>query len=429
MADLQLQSIGGFAVRALRSRKARSVFAGNGVGQVIALVMVPVIARLFAPAAVGEFGLFSSVVMALAVVACLALDQAIPVADNQREAHALQVASVLVLVVFTALVALVLMVALPLGAARLEGLGPHLILLPPAVFLAGMAQIGIQAATQRQDFVGLARGFAVRTGGTAIAQVAVAVVLRNGTGMILAQMLAIGCASVVLGAAFRGAVPSWGELRAAVERHKNNPLYLAPRLVVGSAGDVAVLLLLSAWFETSEVGFYWMAGRLLQVPSGFIDPPTRQLFMSAAIEARARTGRFGSVLIASAGGLMAIACGVIVVLALFGHPLIRTVLGPGWDQAVPFVQVIAVGWAFEFMAVPSSNAVLLLGLQRQHFIYDVALRLMVLAGLGIGVWYHSLLLGCVMVAGVRVVMIGSFCTYLIARALDPSRATPAVVVS
>ena len=27
-----------------------------------------------------------------------------------------------------------------------------------------------------------------------------------------------------------------------------------------------------------------------------------------------------------------------------------------------------------------------------------------------------------MVAGVRVVMIGSFCTYLIARALDPSRA-------
>jgi len=74
-------------------------------------------------------------------------------------------------------------------------------------------------------------------------------------------------------------------------------------------------------------------------------------------------------------------------------------------------------------------AVLLLGLQRQHFIYDVALRLMVLAGLGVGVWFNSLLLGCVVVAGVRVVMIGSFCTYLISRALNPSRTAPAAVVT
>jgi O-antigen/teichoic acid export membrane protein len=422
MADLQLGSIAGFVVRVLRSRKARSVFAGNGVGQLIALAMVPVIARLFDPAAVGEFGLFSSVVVALAVVSCLALDQAIPVAEDQREAHALQVASAVVLVGFVGVVSLVLMVALPLGASRLEGLGPHLVLVPLAVLLAGLVQIGIQAATQRQDFGALARGFAVRTGGTAIAQVAVALVVRDGTGMILAQMLALACAVVVLGGAFRGALPSRSALRAAVLRHKYNPLYLAPRLVVGSAGDVAVLLLLSAWFETSEVGFYWMAGRLLQVPSGFIDPPTRQLFMSAAMEARARTGRFGSVLIASAGGLMAIACLVMLVLVLFGHPLIQAVLGPGWDRAVPFVQIIGIGWAFEFAAVPSSNAVLLLGLQRQHFLYDVALRLMVLAGLGVGCWYNDLLLGCAMVAGVRVVMIGSFCTYLVSRSLNPSRA-------
>jgi O-antigen/teichoic acid export membrane protein len=428
MADLQLGSIGGFAVRVLRSRKARSVFAGNGVGQLIALAMVPVIARLFDPTAVGEFGLFSSVVVALAVVSCLALDQAIPVADDQAEAHALQVASAVALAGFVGVVTLILMVALPLGAARLEGLGPHLMLVPPAVLFAGLTQIGIQAATQRQDFAALARGFAVRTGGTAIVQVAVALVARDGTALILAQMLAMGCAAVVLGAAFRGVLPSRSQLRAAVVRHKYNPLYLAPRLVVGSAGDVAVLLLLSAWFETSEVGFYWMAGRLLQVPSGFIDPPTRQLFMSAAIEARARSGRFGSVLIASAGGLMGIACMVMLVLVLFGYPLIHAVLGPGWDRAVPFVQIIGIGWAFEFAAVPSSNAVLLLGLQRQHFIYDVALRLMVLSGLAVGCWFNDLLLGCAMVAAVRVVMIGSFGTYLIACSLNPSRVSSAVAM-
>src|ERR1035437_9033276 len=97
MSGGQIQAIRRFALRAMRSRKARSVFAGNGVGQVIALAAVPLIARLFDAAAVGAFGVFSAVVSALAVVSCLALDQAIPMAASNREARALQIGSAAVL--------------------------------------------------------------------------------------------------------------------------------------------------------------------------------------------------------------------------------------------------------------------------------------------------------------------------------------------
>jgi O-antigen/teichoic acid export membrane protein len=189
---------------------------------------------------------------------------------------------------------------------------------------------------------------------------------------------------------------------------------------MGAAGDVGVLVLVSAWFQPHEVGYYWMAGRLLQVPAGFIDAPMRQLFMSAALEARARTGRFSTVLLAASLGLLAISGSVTLGLLLVGHPLIRTVLGANWEPAVPYVQVIAFGWVFDFATIPFSNAVLLLGLQRQHFLFDLFQRVLVLAGLAVGCVENNLLLGCAVGAAAKAGVVICFGSYLILRSLAPS---------
>ena len=81
---------------------------------------------------------------------------------------------------------------------------------------------------------------------------------------------------------------------------------------------------------------------------------------------------------------------------------------------------------FEFASIPVSNAVLLLGLQRQHFMFDVVQRVLVLAGLGIGCLNDDLLLGCAMAAAVRAVLATCFAAYLIAQSFGPER-TAAVV--
>jgi O-antigen/teichoic acid export membrane protein len=421
MSGGQIQAIRRFALRAMRSRKARSVFAGNGVGQVIALAAVPLIARLFDAAAVGAFGLFSAVVTALAVVSCLALDQAIPLAASNREARGLQIGSAAVLLGFVLLFGLALLAAEPFGLGRLRMLGSNAALLPAAVLMTGMVQIALQSATQRRDFKALSRGFAVRTGGTALAQVAIAFVLADGTGMIVGQMLAVGATLLLLSGSFFKGLPSWREVWGSLLRHRNCPLYLAPRLAVGAAGDVGMLLLVGIWFGPQEVGYYWMAGRLLQVPGGFIDAPTRQLFMSAALEARARTGHFTTVLLAASLGLLAISGTVALGLLLVGHPLFRIVLGSNWEPAVPFVQIIAFGWVFDFAAIPFSNAVLLLGIQRQHFIFDMIQRVLVLGGLAVGCLHDDLLLGCALTSAVRVVLGICFGSYLIMCSHKPVR--------
>jgi len=100
---------------------------------------------------------------------------------------------------------------------------------------------------------------------------------------------------------------------------------------------------------------------------------------------------------------------------------IRLVLGANWEPAVPYVQIIAFGWMFDFAAIPFSNAVLLLGIQRQHFIIDMMLRILVLAGLGVGCLQDNLLLGCALAAGVRAVVGTGFGIYLMMRSLQPAR--------
>lgn len=143
----KLTAIGGLAANFLRSRKVISLFAGNGVGQVVAIAAVPLIARTYDAASVGSFGLFASVVACFAVVSCLALDQAVMLAADGRELRALQGASALVLVGFVLLLSIALLIAEPLGLDRLRILGANAALVPPAVLLAGLVQIGIQSAT------------------------------------------------------------------------------------------------------------------------------------------------------------------------------------------------------------------------------------------------------------------------------------------
>ena len=130
----------------------------------VPLLLWPVIARFFSPAAMGSFTQFSTVAAALAVAACLRYDWALPMAQKDPEAHALLALS------WRIGLAAVLLCA-PMGwALHAAGLLPMPALLPLAVGFSALAQVLMMWANRARRFQTMAFSRVIQWGGAAVGQ-------------------------------------------------------------------------------------------------------------------------------------------------------------------------------------------------------------------------------------------------------------------
>ena len=135
---------------------------GGALAQLLPLMLGPVIARLFTPAAMGVFTQFTTIAAALAVAASLRYEQALPLALDDSDAAAL-------LALALRLVAGAVLVSVPLAwALHAAGGLPLPALLPLAMACSGLLQVLMLWANRSQRFGALAISRVAQYGGAAV---------------------------------------------------------------------------------------------------------------------------------------------------------------------------------------------------------------------------------------------------------------------
>ncbi|MFT4193340.1 MAG: polysaccharide biosynthesis protein, partial [Ottowia sp.] len=182
------------------ARATLTLLAGGALAQLVPLLLGPFIARLFTPEAMGLFTQFATIAAALAVAASLRYEQALPLARDEGEAHAL-------LALSARLLGLAVAVSVPLAwVLHAAGWLPLPALLPLAVGAAGVLQVLTLWANRAQRFKALAASRVVQYGGGAVLQLALGWLLWQGAAagrddawaLVLAPLLAQGLASLWL---------------------------------------------------------------------------------------------------------------------------------------------------------------------------------------------------------------------------------------
>ena len=332
----------------------------------------------------------------LGVSACLRYQLAIPIAENDVEAHHLSLLSLIALLGSVLLVAVFMVFGREQLASMLNApaLASWFLLLPLSLLVYGLLQILTCRSLRAKRFTTLSSSRIAQALAMTVCQLLAAPLGMVGLlfGQIAGQssaflvllrkdhsegQVAATTANTVLTAQHE-TPPDSESLRATAKRYRRFPLYSTWGGMFNVIGQQAPPLLLAAWYSPAAAGFYALAQRLLSMPMTVIGSAVAEVFLSGAKEA-ITDGSIGG-RIQRVHKLMAeLAIPPLIVLMLSGPELFAFAFGSDWREAGLYSAWLAPMLYIVFVTSPLSTLMTALNRENEHTLFQsilLAVRLL-----------------------------------------------------
>ena len=389
MIGLARRLLGRFAPKGRFGSAVAVLLAGSVVGQVVVIASMPLLSRLYEPADLGLFAVFSSVESMLVVAAALRYDYAIGTAEDEEDAaNLLGLALLLGFGTSVAVVLVVLLLGGPLSNVMdLGRLQPYAVLL--GVSLAGDAtyQAFSRWAVRRNEYASVARTKVVQGGAQAATQVGLGVAGLAPSGLLLGWTAGRLAGTVRLGRIVQ-AHGAFGHISRhgvgdVARRFKRFPALSAPAALLNGAALQMPGIVLATAYDTRVAGWYLLATRSTSIPMTVFGQSLSQAFMgrlsrAAPAPAPASTTRFVRKTVTRLLMIAAVPSVVIVALAPVAFPF---VFGAEWREAGRYAQLLAPAALLQFATAPVAWVLTLHDRQGWQVAWDSSRLVLVLAAL------------------------------------------------
>lgn len=367
--------------------------SGTGIGQIIALLAAPVIARLYPPSAFGVAAVFASFGSIFGVMACLRYELSIVLPETDREGANLFALSVGLSLATALLTGLVLALAGEeiAGWINMPEIRPYLWLVPVTVLLHGLFIALNYWNTRTKHFTRLSIARVTQqVAGTSITLGAGFAGYATGGVMIGAGVAGQGVATATLGGQiwrdngkFIRDNVHWRGVVEGLRRYKNFPMFSSWSALLNTASWQLPALMLSAFFSSAVVGFYALGFRILQMPMTLIGRAISQVFLQRAAVERV-AGNLGSLVETLFQRLLITSLLPGLILMLTGADLFRFVFGSEWTEAGVYTQILAPWAIIWFISSPLSTIYTVLEKQSKEPGLQALIFVVRFVGLGIG---------------------------------------------
>lgn len=358
-----------------------AILNGTIAGQAIVLLSLPMLSRVFGPAAFGTLQSLQAVLTVLLIVSSLRYEIAILSAEEKYVRSVVRLCVRLCLL--TSVLATIGVAALSLAQPRwLDQFGAVIYLLPLSLLLAGMGQVLNYIGLRTQAFGVIGRG--------KVAQSLVYVASALGLGHLWPTAFALNVADAVgkgalVAATNRGRVRDLLRRRSDVveptpgvaARFRSLPLVSMPSAIINTLGSSFTTFMMLAIFDSGQAGNYAMVERGIGAPISIIATAASQAFMSALSNCGEQKvdDRYLFRQILRTNALLGLVPLLLLVLA--APVLVPWALGPQWTQAGQFAQIMAPMLYVSFVVTPFNMTLLLRGRQAWQLGWDTS-RLLVM---------------------------------------------------
>ena len=350
-----------------------AMMSGKSAAAAIALVTMPIVARLFSPSDFGIGAAFLAVVSIVSNPASLRYEMALVLPDSQQEATTLMALAywILLAVCGCMLALLGLYEMAGLRWASLEILGVWMWLLPLGVFLMAAVQIQEQWLARTVSFKLIAVSTVLGTVINAGTRIGLGLYAGSSAfGLIISNILGtFGRLVFQKSASAKGAGALLGHLdsasmREVARRYADFPRLNAPAGLVTALGQNLPVLLFGVMFSPAAAGFYSMANRLSQVPTTVVANSMRRVFLQKAASIHSRGGSLRKSFLLTTcclalAGALPFGC-----LWLFGQPLLGWLLGARWYDAGRYLEIMAPWLLMLWVTAPSNPVFIVLRKQK-----------------------------------------------------------------
>jgi O-antigen/teichoic acid export membrane protein len=360
----------GSAMQAIRARMgARHGFvhsvgtlAGAAVlAQGLGVLALPILTRLYTPAEFNVLAVYASLLAILAVVACLRLEIAIPLPEDDREAASLLVLAFCSALIFTFIAALAVAffpgwIARRMGVPAFE---PYLWMVPLGAWVASSYMVIQYWSTRKKRFLHIARTRMVQALGGVGTQAGAGWMGAGPFGLLIGHAISGGAGLFGLGR------EAWREDRdvlrsvtrrsmsSALRRYSRFPKYSTLEALANTAGSQLPVIIIAGLAIGPEAGYLMLATRVMAAPLALVGASVAQVYLSRAGE-ELRRGTLPTFTARIFDGLVKTGVGPLVFAGIVAPPVFELVFGHQWARAGELVAWMTPWSVFQFLSSPVS---------------------------------------------------------------------------
>ena len=385
-------------------KNVSTLAAGTILSQLILFAASPLLTRLFSAADFGILALFTSISTIAAIITTGRYELAIGLPKKDEDG-----ANMVGLVIFlgglvSSFYLFVIFVLKSLNINFIHHIQllnlPVAYLIPVFTFFAGVCSAFQYWNQRKKNYKRIAFGNAVQVVGATLFNVAFGLLGYKTFGLIWGLLIGQICGSLTLFLTlyYNGYLKSiqLSKFKSNALEYSSFPKYLIISDFSLSISQQVVPIIFSILFNSSIVGYFSVANRMLRIPSIVLTSSIGNVFRNDAIDTIRTTGNCKRLYISTFKKLVYLSVPIYVLIFSIAPWIFSVFFGKSWIQSGYFAQIICIMLVFDFVASPLNMLFYILNKQkiymRLQFLNSIiGILLIILADKLFGSPFYSIL--------------------------------------
>lgn len=381
-----------------KSEFAKNIFtltSGTAIAQTITLLISPILSRIYTPDDFGLFAFYMSIVGTLALIATFRYEMAVLIPKEEMVSVSIVYLSLVIdflLCIFLFIVIVILGFSIPDRFSINHLLKIWLYILPVLVFFLGSGNVFQHWFNRQKKYKILAAAKIIRSVGTNGLTLIIGITGAGALGLFMGNLIGI----VLFNLYFIVKIYYFdrdkfkfldkSSLIPLAKKHKDLALANTPQSLMETFQINGIIYLLKIFFNSTIIGWYSFAMRILQAPMWLIVTSIAQVFYKEASENYQKGINIKSTVIKTIKMTALVGLPALIVLVLAGPPLFTFIFGQQWTEAGVYARILAPWLYFDFIRYSIAQAPLIVNKMRPMFFLSIIGNIIVILSLATG-WY------------------------------------------
>jgi len=337
--------------------------SGTAVAQLIGIVTLPIITRLYTPSDMGVLAAYSSILAIFGVGATLRYEFAFTLPRENDDTFNLFGLCLILLCLTTAGFALILLFGrdLLINAFDLGPIEQYIWFLLIGFFGMGLYTTLNYWAVRQRDYRRITYTKINQGAGGSVCKIFLGLLFSGPVGLIIGHIVSQVAGITTLARAMwkkeRHSLKaiSWSRMKSVAKEYKSFPVFAFPASIVNTMSLQLPPLMLLALYDSEVVGFYALANTLVVLPGSLISGSMGQAYLGEASKmVRERSQELRSLYVRTLKHLFIIAVPLIGIPALFAPFIVPFIFGEAWTEAGWYCWPLALLVIVAFVVSPTS---------------------------------------------------------------------------
>ena len=339
------------------------IASGTVIGQLITVVTMPILTRLYSPADYGVLGLFSSSLTILGMAGGFSYEFALPLPKKDGDAANLFTVFLLILSLTSLcfLIIIFLFGNIVLSFFHLDVLEPYAVLLIFG-FFGGSLYTGLTYwVTRRRDYARITKTKIYQGFGGSFSKIILGIFAVGPIGLligaVLSQMMGIGTLVRYMVKRDRGLFKAISPSRMAemARQYVQFPLFSCPSMIINTLGLQLPVFMIAAIYGLKTVGMFTMAYAVLVLTSSLVSSSMSQVYYAEVSHMlRENSREIKKLFISTTKKLLFIGIPLIIIPSLLAPFFFPIIFGESWNEAGFFCLPLAIMALSNFVVSPTS---------------------------------------------------------------------------